>query len=812
MINVLSAFGKFCLTAAIGAFLLMAGPVAAPGQAGAQAQSASSIVVQGNRRIEADTIRGYFQPGPNGRLDAYAIDQGQTSLFATGLFEDVDISRQGGRIVVTVVENPVINRVAFEGNSKLKDPVLANEVQSKPRGPFNRGTVQADVQRIIEIYSRTGRLDATVEPKIIPLDNGRVDLVFEITEGTKTKIARIVFVGNDAYSDGRLRDEMTTSQSNWLSWLKSSDVYDPDRLNADLELLRRFYMNKGYADFRVVSAVADLDRQRNAFFITITVEEGGQYTFGEVDIESNIVDVDPAMLRGYMRNSPGDTYNAEDVDKTVEELSVELASRGYAFARVRPRGSRDYDTRTISVIYVIEEGPRVYVERINVRGNTRTRDYVIRREFDIAEGDAYNHALINRAERRLNNLGYFKTVRISSEPGSAPDRLIVNVDVEDQATGEFSVAGGFSTAEGFIAEVGIQERNFLGRGQYLKLAGTYGERSRGVSVGFTEPYFLGRRISAGIDAFWRYADNSTTLVYEVETIGGGLRLGLPITENFRVGLNYQIYQREILLDDELTDGCRITSSTGTLPDGCTGFGYTEPYPRNLEASFALKQAEGTTITSLVGYSLVYNSLDNVNSPSSGIYANFSQDFAGVGGDVQFVRTTFDGRYYRELMSDITGIARIQAGNVFGWGDDPLRSTDHFTKGPDLVRGFATAGIGPRDIFSSREDAVGGTTYVGGSLEAQFPIFGLPKELGLRGAVFADAGTLFNYEGPYPTDFGAIDNDEFIVDDDATIRSSVGASLLWKSPLGPIRFDYAFVLSEGKYDETQAFRFSGGGRF
>jgi outer membrane protein insertion porin family len=750
------------------------------------AQSANSIVVRGNQRVESDAVRAYFTNGADGRLDAAGVDEGLRRLYATGLFQDIRVNRSGGAVVVTVVENSVINTVNFKGNKKVKDAVLSGEVQSKARGPYSASMVQADVQRIQDIYRRSGRSDATVEAVTTSAPGGRIDLVFQITEGKKTKIKAIEFVGNEAYSDSRLRDEMTTTRSNFLSWLKTSDVYDPDRLNADLELVRRFYMNHGYADFRVIDSQVDFDEAANSYSITVTVEEGARYDFGAIEVESNIPDVDAAALRRRVLTKAGGTYDAAQVDKTVEDLSIEVATNGYAFARVRPRGARDYANNTISLTYVVEEGPRVYVERINVRGNTRTRDYVIRREFDLAEGDAYNQALINRAERRLKNLGYFERINISSEPGSSPDRVVVNVDVSDQATGEFSVAGGYSTADGVIGEVGVAEKNFLGRGQYVKLSGSWGERTNGFELAFTEPYFLGHRISAGFDIYRKYRDSTSYASYESDVVGGALRLGLPITESLQLGLNYSAYQRDITIPEVFKDNDQS----------------------NGEASVGLKQAEGDTFTSSVGYALVYNTLDNNRNPTKGIHAEFRQDFAGVGGDVNFIRSTVDTRYYRELGGEFIGFFRLQGGHIASWGDEELRVLDHFYKGPDLVRGFKTSGIGPRDLNSSNLDAIGGTAYFGGTLEVQFPLFGIPKDFGLKGAVFADAGSVFDYEGQ--TDFGAAGTID-VADDDA-IRSSVGASLLWASPLGPIRFDYAYVLSSGEYDKEQAFRFSGGTKF
>ena len=749
--------------------------------------SAQQIVVQGNRRIEADTIRSYFQPRPGERLDAAKIDDGIKGLFATGLFQDVNVNQNGGRLVVTVVENSVVNRVAFEGNKKVKKETLEAEVQSRARGPFSRAVVQADVQRIIDVYRRQGRYDVTVEPKIIDQPNGRVDLVFEIKEGDKTKIQRIGFIGNNAYSDSRLLDIITTTESNWLSWIKTSDVYDADRIESDRELLRRFYLKNGYADFRVVSAVADFDREKNAFFITFTVDEGQRYSFGEVDLQSNIRDIDPAGLRGKIQTVSGRTYNADQVDKSVEAVTIELAKRGYAFAQVRPRGTRDFEGKLIGITYVVEEGPRVYVERINVRGNTRTREYVVRREFDLAEGDAYNRVLVDRAERRLKNLAYFKSVKITNEPGSAPDRIILNVDVEDQPTGEFSIAGGYSTSDGFMGEVSLGERNFLGRGQIVRGTVQWGQRARGYEISFTEPYFMGYRVTGGFDIFGKETDDSKYASYSNRITGGTLRLGFPLSEALTLGVNYTGYNQEL-----------------TIPAA-----YTNNIAGDGEASYAIKQAIGSSFISMIGYRLVYNTLDNTKDPSSGLLIDFKNDIAGVGGDVNFIKTTLDARWYSDLGSNFIGLLRGQVGNITGFGSKDLRILDTFFMGPSLVRGFAPSGIGPRDLLTTNSDAMGATTYWGVSAEVQFPILGMARELGLKGAVFADAGsaydasksaTLLNQQG------------RIRLNDDSSVRSSIGAGLIWASPFGPIRIDYAHALSQGTYDRTQSFRFSGGTRF
>ncbi len=505
------------------------------------------IDVEGNRRVEADTIRSYFRVRNGDRLDAATIDSALKGLYATGLFQDVRITPGPNRILVTVVENPVIDRVQFEGNKKAKDEQLSQEVQSKPRGTYSRATVQSDVQRIVEVYQRGGRYDVTVVPKIIELPNGRVDLVFEINEGAKTGVAKIVFVGNRAFSDTRLKEVIKTGESNWLSFLKSNDIFDPDRVEVDRDLLRRHYLKYGYVDVRVVSAAGEYDPNQKGFIITFTIEEGDQYRFGAVDIRSNIPEVPADSLRPLIRAEPGHIYNADQVEKSAELATVEVAKRGYPFAAARPRGDRIPDQHVVNVTFVIEEGPHTYIERINLRGNTRTRDYVIRREFDIVEGDPYNRALVDRAERRLKNLGYFKNVKITTEPGSAPDRIIIDVDLEEQSTGEFSVAGGYSTSDGAIAEVSVGERNLLGTGRVAKASVQYGQRSRGFDLSFIEPYILDTRLAIGFDVFAKQQTSSQYTTYLTKTIGGDIKTGIPITENLSTQVRYTVYQQSITL-------------------------------------------------------------------------------------------------------------------------------------------------------------------------------------------------------------------------------------------------------------------------
>lgn len=816
-------FMRRFLSRSVVAALVFACLVATASQAAAQ-----NVAVQGNKRIDSETIAAYFTGS-----DEAAVNKGVKDLYATGLFSDVRVHREGGRVVVSVVENNIINRVAFEGNSKVKTETLAAEIQSKSRGPYSQATVDADIERIKDVYRRSGRAAAAVTARTVDLPNGRLDVVFTVDEGEKTGIKAINFVGNVAYSSGKLRDLMQTTEMNFMSWLKTSDVYDPDKIASDLELIRRFYLKNGYADFHVVGSDAQYDPAQGGYIITITVEEGPQYQVASVVVDSHLPDVDGASLQPLVRLSAGETYNGDMVEKTVDALTKEIARRGYAFSQVHPRGDRDPATHTVTIAFVIDEGPRVYIERIVVRGNTRTRDYVIRREFEIGEGDAYNKALIDKAERRLNNLGYFKKVRIANEPGSTPDRVIVVVDVEDQPTGALSLSGGFSTSDGFIAEVSVTETNFMGRGQYVKLAVSEGQHARGVEFSFTEPYFLGERIAAGFDVYAKKSDVSQYSFYSNFVTGGTLRLGLPVTDEVTFSPRYSIYNTDITIPNDSTHPYNDCTYPiwGTTPGfNGTVVNYFNNCLTNGEASLALKEAQGNFLTSMFGYTLSFNTLDNNKSPTSGVYAEIRQDLAGAGGESRFIRTTGDLRYYHEIYDQFVGLVHFQGGDIQSWGGSSLRIVDNFNMGPSLVRGFAPNGIGPRDISdfaftgNASGNPLGGTKYFGGSLEVQFPIFGLPRDLGLKGAVFADAGTLFGFNGRTnfspngvctPNDVAPLytqGNCITVGANSLLIRTSAGGSIIWASPLGPIRFDFAKAITKSQYDQTQFFRFSGGTTF
>jgi outer membrane protein insertion porin family len=824
--GVLAALMMFAMP---GAAMLVSSPVVG--------QTVSSIEVEGNRRVEVETIRSYFKPGPGGRLDQAGIDDGLKALIETGLFQDVRISTSGGRLMVTVIENPVIGRIAFEGNKKIKDEQLSAEIQSKPRGTLSRPMVQSDAQRIAEIYRHSGRYDVHVTPEIIEQPNNRVDLVFTITEGSKTGVKSVEFIGNNAYSSYRLKDIIKTRESNLLSFLGGADVYDPDRVEADRDLIRRFYLKNGYADVQVVAALTEYDPEKKGFLVTFKIEEGQQYRVATVNFASSIGTLDGNSLSSFSRVYVGSLYNAEALEKSVEEMQIEASRRGYAFAVVRPRGDRNFEAHTVSITFAIDEGPRTYIERINVRGNTRTRDYVIRREFDISEGDAYNRALVDRAERRLKNLDFFKSVKLVTEPGSSGDRVILIVDLEEKSTGDFSVSGGYSTTDGALAEVSISERNFMGRGLFAKASVTYGQYARGASLSFVEPYLLDYRVALGLDLSYREQLANDTISYGTTTLGFSPRLGFALREDLSLQLRYSLYQQSITLPTALGNCNNLAGSAffptptyinsvlgGVDPTGNAQAGLAPGCLADGESSLPVRQelANGPAWTSSVGYSLNYNTLDNNKNPTDGLLIDFKQDFAGVGGNVSYLKSTIDGKYYAPLVADIVGLIHVQSGMLNSIGNSQLRMLDHFQMGPNLVRGFAPNGIGPRDLtfypYTGTGDALGGTKYWGASAELQMPFWFLPKEVGLRGAVYADAGSLWDYQGPTTwAATGEVNSPTcptcgLQYDDSTIIRSSVGVGLIWQSPFGPLRFDYAVPLSKGKYDIVQQFKFGGGTSF
>lgn len=730
----------------------------------AQAPSrVDEIRVEGSQRIEGETVRSYMLISEGDTYDDELVDQSLKSLFATGLFADVVIARDGNDLVVNVVENPIVNRIAFEGNQKLDEEKLLAEVRMTPRSVYTRARVQGDAQRIVELYRRSGRFAATVDPKIIELPQNRVDMVFEINEGPVTGIRRINFVGNKAFSDTELRDIVLTQESRWWKLLESNDNYDPDRVAFDRELLRRHYLQQGYADFRVISAVAELTRDREDFYLTFTVEEGGVYEFGSMRVESEIDSLNPGTLRGLVRSETGDRYNADEIDKTIEEMTTLAGTLGYAFVDIRPRVKRNREEQTVDIIYQIEEGPRVYVERINIVGNTRTLDKVIRREFRLAEGDAFNSVLLERSRNRIRALGFFANVDVREEPGTLEDRTIVNVEVEEQSTGELTLGAGFSSANSFVAEIRVSERNLLGRGQRLNLGALLGSRRSEIDFSFTEPYFLGRSLAAGVDIFHVTNDFQDEASFDSRSTGAGLRIGFPVTEYTRLNARY-VFRQDIIEN--------------------VGFG----------ASSAVLRSAGTESTSAIGYTLVYDSRDDLRWPTKGFRASLQQDFAGLGGTTRYIRSELKYSYYHSIIEDVVLVGSADTGYIHGLGDD-VRITNRFFIGPDDLRGFDRAGVGPRDIPT--DDGLGGNLYYTMSGEVVFPL-GLPEEFGIKGSVFLDAGSL-----------ALIDDNDPGIRDIGSMRLSTGFGVSWDSPFGPIRIDFTEILMKENFDKTERVRFSFG---
>ncbi len=759
------------------------------GELSAHAQGVvQQIRVEGNKRVEPETIRAYLTFSPGDTYDPAQIDESLKVLFATGLFQDVRIRRDGPTIVIVIVENPIVGRVAFEGNREIEDDTLASEVQLKSRAVYTRARVQADVQRILNLYRRQGLYGAQVDPKIINLDSNRIDVVFEIAEGPTTKVRAINFIGNAAFSDSQLRYIISTTQTNILSFLKGTNIYDQDRLSLDRELLRQFYMKSGYADVRIVSATADLDPAGRGFFITFTIEEGERYRFGTIEVESALPSLKTDALGPYILVKSRKWFNADKVEKTIEALTLGVSLQGYAFGQVKPRFDRDLSNRTINIVFVIDEGPRVYIERINIVGNIRTEDRVIRRQFRLAEGDAFNRLLVEVARKRLRALGFFKTVEVEAETGSSPDRVVLMVKVVEQPSGELSFGAGYSTSEGVIGDVAITERNLMGKGQYVRL-GFSGSLDRAqVDFSFTEPYFLDRNLAAGFDLFHKEVNLTEESSFSQRDTGGNLRLGFPIADNTQMGLRYRIAQQDL-------------------------------FDVANNASLAVKEAEGVSIVSSVGYTVAYDSRNIPSSPTSGYFASFSQDFAGLGGDVNYVRSVADARAYYPITNKITLVGRAQGGNIQGWGGEDVRLTDLFFKGGETIRGFKRAGYGPRDACENpitggrvpicAKDSLGGQLFWATTAEVRFPFPYIPDSIGMQGAIFVDAGSLWD---PSQLALDAVAQEGSFILDSAGVRMSTGFSIIWQSPLGPLRADFAEALLKEDFDKTEFFRFGASTNF
>jgi outer membrane protein insertion porin family len=745
---------------------------ATPPANGEAPQMVQHIIVTGTQRIEPSTVVSYITIREGDIYNPQTTDTALKTLYQTGLFADVKMRFDAGTLTINVVENPILNQIDFEGESKVSEKDLQKEVQLKPRTVFTRSKVQADVQRIIELYRRNGKFAASVDPQIIQRPQNRVDLIFSINEGPSTGVARINFIGNKIFDDDTLKSQVATEESDWYKFLSTNDNYDPDRLTFDREMLRRWYVGHGYADFRVVSAVAELTADRKSFYITFTVDEGPKYKFGKVEVQSDIKELLPKDLRPLIKINSGDDYNAELIQKSIDTLTNAAGTKGYAFAEVHPRIARDRDHNTIDVILKIDQGPRVYIEKINIVGNNRTLDKVIRREFRLVEGDAFNRLLVDRSRTRIRALGFFKDVSVKNSPGSQPDRTNLTVSVTEQSTGSLSLGAGYSSTSSFVGEFSYTEQNLFGRGQYLRASIQLSTISKQFQLSFTEPYFLDKPLSAGFDLY-KVVTDYTQAGYEGDTTAAGIRFGFPTSEYGSVGLRYTY---------------KI--------DRITPFG---------NAPAQVVAAQGETKTSLVGYSFIYNTLDDPIKPTHGYVVSLTQEFAGLGGSLKYLRSQGSFGYYHPLFSDsLVASLNLQTGFINGFDGQEIPIQERFFKGGDSFRGFAQAGIGPRDIAVPKESsAVGGNFFAIGTAQVKLPGF-LPDSYGVQTALFSDFGTLGHLDvpiGPCTT--------SSCVRDNLAIRASVGIAVAWKSPFGPITIDLGYPIIKTSYDRPQIIYFSAG---
>ena len=733
-----------------------------------------TISVAGAERLEPTTILSYIRLRVGDEYTSALGDQALKDLGATELFSNFSIRNENGNVVINVTENPVINRIVLEGNKRVDNDKILPEIKLAPRQIFTRSKVRADVARIIELYKRQGRFAATVEPQMVQLPQNRVDVVFEINEGPKSKVRQINIIGNEVFSDTELRSQMVTKQARFTRFFSSNTSYDPDRLAFDQQKLRQFYLTEGYADFRVVSAVAELTPDQQDFIITYVVEEGERYKFGEVEVESQLRDFDGDQIKRGLSMQPGDWYDAKAVEDTVEQLT-ELAGRfGYAFADVQPRFDRQKDDLEMDIKFVIRQAPRVYVERVDVNGNTLTQDKVLRREFRLSEGDAFNSIGVQRTTARINSLGYFQeNFEVSQVEGSAPDRIVLEANVQEQPTGELQFSAGFSSIEQFILAASIRQRNFRGRGQTIGLSVNYSQFSSQAQISFTEPYVFDRNISAGLDIYRRDfnsfnfngSDRNTT--FSQATTGFTGRLGVPLTEYMNLIGSYTLNYDQVTLDEDLffsdLDGDGVATCDPLL------------------AGRFLCDALGNRLSSIIGLNLSYNSLNSAFRPTRGEQISLGAEFAGLGGDVRYTRFRGQARKFWGIgNSGFIFSISAEAGTIIalqdreGEGVDDILLTDRFFLGEPRIRGFDIRGVGPRVLTQfyqldpstntavlddddnpvlldaenqTRDDAIGGRNYYLGRAELEIPLGAGARELGLRPSIFVDVGALWAVTAP-----------------------------------------------------------------
>ena len=734
----------------------------------ANAATVNAIQVIGSERVEPSTVLTYLSLKRGDEVTQEALDEALKSLFATGLFADVQVSETAGVVTVHVVENPIINEVAFEGNKELEDEKLQAEIQARSRQVFTRSSVQNDVARLYDIYQRNGRFSADIQPTIIKLDQNRVNLVFEITEGPLTEIESIRFIGNKRFDDEALRAVVASKEAHWYNILSSNDRFDEDRLAYDQELLRQFYLKEGYADFRIISSSSELSQDKTKFFITMQVDEGNRYRVNDVRVNSQIRNLDPSALLSEMALRKGDWYNADKVKTSIDKVTKKLGDLQYAFVNVVPDVNRNKEAGTIDLLFNINETPRVYVERINIDGNVRTLDKVVRRQMQLAEGDPFNRSLLSKSEQKVKDLGYFSKVDVKTLPGSTPDKTVVDVNVEEQSTGEVSVGAGFSTADGPLADFHIREKNLLGKGQDLGFSATIAGARTEFDISFTEPYFLDRDLSAGVDLFHTTKDQQDESSFDQKRTGGSLRMGYPMSENLRQTWKYRIENNEI---DNV----------------------------DADASRYVKDQTGSRVTSAVSQRLDYTDVDSKIYPTDGYSAWLDTEIAGLGGDAEYVMGKLGAGYYYPVADGWVLSAVAETGIVSSYGDENVKINERFFLGGTNLRGFEKAGLGPRDLAT--DDSLGGNQFYRGTLELKFPV-GLPDDMGVAGHAFTDAGSLWGIDDAATVDLV----------DESSLRLAAGVGLSWRSPMGPVRIDLAQPILKEDYDVDQIFRFSFGTQF
>lgn len=761
------------------------------------------IVVEGNQRIEPATISSYLLVRPGDTFDPERIDLSLKTLFATGLFADVQIEQRDADLVVSVIENPVINRVIFEGLRTLDEEDLEEEVQARPRSVFTAARAQADVQRIIEVYRRAGRFAAQVTPQVRELDQNRVDLIFEVDEGPVTGVRNINFIGNEEFSDRRLRDVIVTAESSWWNFFQSNDNYDPDRLEYDREQLRQYYSNRGYADFRVVSAVAELTPDQEDFYITFTVDEGVRYEFGEIRVQTELNRLPESLLLAAIPIRSGTGFRGDLIEDAIDSMSYVAGSVGYANVDIVPVIERDRENRVVNITFEVNEGPRVFIERINIVGNGRTLDRVIRREMLVSEGDAFNRVLLDRSRQQIRALGFFENVTVEEQDGSQPDRSVVNVTVEERSTGELAFAAGYSSNESFLFDVSITERNLRGRGQFLRLRASSSQQRQQVDIRFVEPRFMGRTMSAGFDLYSLRTDFLSQSSFENQSTGFGLRTSFPVSERTSLGLSYSL-----VLDDTQIQGGLVDHDNDISTDPIDQCDIANPVRP------ILCDQEGSFLTSLIGVTVNWDRRNDPIRATRGYDFQFSQNIAGIGGEVNYFQAELEGGVYYGLWGGFRATFRGSAGFIDGWGGDDIRINDRFFKGGSSFRGFDVAGIGPRQLqvnnttgeLEATGDALGGNMYAIGTLQLDVPL-PLPESFALGSALFVDFGTLGNVDSASRRTIAFDSDSSLIVDDDPSLRVAAGISVFWDSPFGPVQFDFARPLEYEEYDRREEFRFS-----